>query len=357
MTSKCKLFYQVDPPLAADFPVRAVVKEAIGQRREIIDQVQDYGQVTYPRDGATPFVKNVKGRTIETDLLPRSVPYEWERYMPDTLGFHMHDNLELTLITEGRMLYIVDGNFVEARPGDVVFFGSYIPHAWIPDRSAPVNVIEITFKADFTERFKIQGSPIASRLAAGNLKFLRFPAVSEQEKDTDPAIRVRRIAAELQNRLFGYQFSAALELNLLLLTLLRRMGSLPEKSEPGQSQVIRSAREYIAAHLSENPGLSEIAASVYVTPHHLSYLFKKQVGIGIADYMNRQKILRTAELLSESELSILDIALRSGFTSKSNFYRVFKEYYGITPQQMRDAFTEEKLSERRPDNSSTEELK
>ncbi|MBQ8288992.1 MAG: helix-turn-helix domain-containing protein [Clostridia bacterium] len=350
MTSKCKLFYQIDPPLAADFPVRAVIKEAIGQQREIIEQVQDYGQVTYHSDGAIPFIKNVKGRTISGNLLPDRIPEQWETHMPDTLGFHMHENLELTLVTEGRMLYIVDGCCIEAAPGDVIFFGSYIPHAWVPDRSAPVNVIEITFKADFIERYKISGSPLLSQLTAGNLKYLRIPAGVGAT-----AQRIRSIAAELASRSFGYQFAVSLELNLTLLTMLRRMGSLPEKSEQGQSQVIRAVRDYIAAHLAENPGLSEIAAAVYVTPHHLSYLFKKQVGIGISDYMNQQKILRTAELLSDSELSILDIALRSGFTSKSNFYRVFKEYYGITPQQMRDALTDQKLSERRPDNMITEE--
>lgn len=354
MTSKCKLFYQIDPPLSADLPMRAVVKEAWGLRREIIEQVQDYGQVTYHSDGSLPNVKNVKGRTLQGNLLPEHIPADWEAYMPETLGFHMHENLELTMITEGRMLYIVDGNCVEAGPGDVVFFGSYIPHAWFSDRCAPVNLVEITFKADFTDRIKIGGSPVAPRLAAGNLKSVHFPAQKPENGRIALSDRIRNIAAVLSDRPFGYQFAAALELNLVLLDLFRQIGTLPEKSEAGQSQIIRSVREYIAAHLAENPGLSEIAAAVFVTPHHLSYLFKKQVGIGIADYMNQQKILRTAELLADSELSILDIALRSGFTSKSNFYRVFKEYYGITPQQMRDALTDEKLARRAPDIISQE---
>lgn len=349
MTSKCKLFYQIDPPLPTDFPLRAVVKEAIGQQSEVIEQVQDYGQVTYHSDGSLPFIKNVKGRTIDGNLLPDRVPADWEAYMPATLGFHMHENLELTLVTEGRMLYIVDGTCVEATAGDVIFFGSYIPHAWVPHRSAPVNVVELTFKADFTERFKISDSPVSPRLAAGSLKFLHVPT-----GEGETAGRIRAIAGELHARTFGYRFAATLELNLIILALLRQMGTLPEKSEPGLSSVIRTAREYIAAHLSENPGLTEIAAAAYVTPHHLSYLFKKQVGIGISDYMNQQKILRTAELLADSELSILDIALQSGFTSKSNFYRVFKEYYGVTPQQMRDALTEERPAERKPNDLSTE---
>lgn len=350
MTSKCKLFYQIDPPLSPDFPLRAVVKEAIGQQSKVIEQVQDYGQVTYHSDGSLPFIKNVKGRTIDGTLLPDRIPSDWEAYMPETLGFHMHENLEITLITEGRMLYIVDGCCLEAAAGDTVFFGSYIPHAWIPDRSASVNVIELTFKTDFTEQFRISDSPTVPRLAVGKLKFLHLPAGASNTAD-----RVRTIAAELSRRDFGYQFAAALESNLILLDLLRQTGTFSQRSVPEQNTVIRTARDYIAAHLSENPSLTEIAKASFVTPHHLSYLFKKQVGIGIADYMNQQKILRTAELLSESELSILDIALQSGFTSKSNFYRVFKEYYGITPQQMRDALNEERPAEQGRNRSFEEE--
>lgn len=339
MSTKCKLFYQIDPPLPGDLPIRATVKEAIGQQREILEQVQDYGQVTYHSDSALPFIKNIKGRAVGDSLLPASLPAPWQSNLPDTLGFHMHENFELTLITRGRMLYIADGTCMEATAGDLIFFSSYIPHAWIPDRSAPVNVIEITVRPDWSNPFFLSSQPILAGIASGNPKYLHIPC-----KET-VVRRIRSIADELSAREYGYRSAVAMELTLVLLELVRHTAILPEKSENGQNQVIRRAREYIAAHLSENPGLPEIAAAVYVTPHHLSFLFKKQVGIGIADYMNQQKLLRTAELLSDSELSVLDIALQSGFTSKSNFYRVFKEYYGITPQQMRDALADQNLSE------------
>lgn len=339
MATKCKLFYMNDLPLDPNYPLRAVTKAATGQKSEIIEQVEDYGQVTYHSDSEFPNIKNLKGRTLKGNLLPAPIPKGWEIHMPDTLGFHMHEHLELTLVTEGRILYIVDGQFLEVSAGDAVFFGSYIPHSWIVDASAPVQITELSFKADFVERFKIPNSPVAPRLSAGNLKYQRIPA-----ENGETAQRILTVASELDSHSFGNRFSAALELNLILLTLLRRIGTLPEKSQPGMSAVISAAREYIAAHLSENPGLSEIAGAVYVTPQHLSYLFKKQVGIGIADYMNQQKILRSAELLSDSDLSMQDIALQSGFTSRSNFYRIFKEYYGIPPKQMRDALINEKLS-------------
>ena len=350
MSTKCKLFYQIDPPLSAELPIRTTVKEAIGQQREILEQVQDYGQVTYHSDGALPFIKNVKGRPVGNSLLPEEIPDQWRPLLPETLGFHMHENCELTLITKGRMLYVVDSVCIEAVAGDVVFFNSYIPHAWIPDRSSPVNVVEISFKPNISHHDQYISHPILSAISLGNPKFLHI------RQEDSVAGRIRQIARELANRAYGYRLAALMELNILLLALVRHTDTVLEKSETTQNQVIRRAREYIAEHLAENPGLSEIASAVYVTPHHLSFLFKKQVGIGIADYMNQQKLLRTAELLTDSELSVLDIALRSGFTSKSNFYRVFKEYYGITPQQMRDALADQALSDSTAHSTTSEVL-
>ena len=344
MSIKCKLFYQIDPPFSADLPVRSTVKRALGQRREILDQVEDYGQVTYHSDSALPYIKNVKGRTLDDTMLPTDIPDRWKPLLPDILGFHMHENCELTLITAGRMLYIVDGTCVEASAGDLVFFGSYIPHAWIIDPTTPVNLVELSFKPDIPNQFTVSSHAISahsilSRIVSGTPKYLYLPQAGEIDR------RMHQVAAELEKREYGYRVAATLELNLILLGLLRRFGVSPERTESSQTQVIRKAREYIAEHLAENPGLSQIAAAVFVTPHYLSFLFKKQVGIGLSDYMNQQKLLRTVELLTDSDLSVLDIALQSGFTSKSNFYRVFKEYYGITPQQMRDALVDQPKSE------------
>ncbi len=380
--ANCKLFYLNYLPLDSDFPLRVIQKVATGQSNEIVEQVEDYGQVTYYSEDAMPVIKNVKGKRIDASLLPRLLPGNWADVLPPTLGFHMHETLEITLLLKGRMLYMVDGQYFELRPGDVMCFGSYIPHSWLIDRSEEVRLTEITLKTDFFDKFRLYSPPgghsavgiskaaagaarsavDAMRMTADSLKYLYLPfgtagagAYGASGSSYTPsadigrgntvAERVSRIHREMTAKDYGYRFAVTLEMNLILLEIMRRLGTLPEKTDGSMSQVIRSAREYITAHLSENPSLNDIAQAAYVTPHHLSYLFKKQVGIGIADYMNQQKILRTAELLSDSSLSILDIALQSGFTSKSNFYRVFKEYYGVTPQQMRDALTERKLAE------------
>ena len=87
MSTKCKLFYQIDPPLPGDLPIRATVKEAIGQQREILEQVQDYGQVTYHSDSALPFIQNIKGRAVGNSLLPASLPAHGNPIFPTRWAF------------------------------------------------------------------------------------------------------------------------------------------------------------------------------------------------------------------------------------------------------------------------------
>ncbi len=340
MATGCKLYYMNDYPLDPKFPLRAISKVATDQKPEIIRQVEDFGQVNYHNGSSLPTIKNVKNRILTESLLPSSIPDEWAVQFPKTLGFHMHENLEITLVTEGKILYIAEGNLLEVHAGEAIFFGSYIPHGWIVDRGNSAKVIELTFKADFFEQFQIPNSPVSSLISTGKLKFLHIP-----KENGETSRRILTVESELSHPSFGNRFFAALELNLILLTLLRKTVTFTEETSVS-NPIISEARAYIAEHLTENPSLPEIAKAVFVSPQHLSYLFKKQVGIGIADYINRQKILLCTELLSDSELSMQDIVQKSGFMSRSNFYRIFKEYYGIPPRQMRDAL----IKEKRPDN-------
>ncbi|MGM9637643.1 MAG: helix-turn-helix domain-containing protein, partial [Eubacteriales bacterium] len=48
----------------------------------------------------------------------------------------------------------------------------------------------------------------------------------------------------------------------------------------------------------------------------------------------------TVNLLQNSNIPISEVSHISGFTSVSNFYRVFSEYYGISPLKMRQYFSE-----------------
>jgi AraC-like DNA-binding protein len=66
-------------------------------------------------------------------------------------------------------------------------------------------------------------------------------------------------------------------------------------------------------------------------------MFKKNVGLGIIEYINYNKIEESKYFLKYSSMSISDIAFLFNFGSPGYFSSVFKKQTGLTPRQFKQA--------------------
>ena len=73
-------------------------------------------------------------------------------------------------------------------------------------------------------------------------------------------------------------------------------------------------------------------------------------GISISDYVRKRRLTIAGNELRNSDISVLDIAIKYGFQSHSAFTRAFKDQHGITPSQARQLTT--KLNDYLPINFS-----
>lgn len=87
----------------------------------------------------------------------------------------------------------------------------------------------------------------------------------------------------------------------------------------------------------ENPdfGISYIAQQYGMSDSAFSHMFKRSFDVSFINYVNRKKIHRAKKLLKESSLSIDEIARRMGYSSASNFTRMFRSIEQITPSLYR----------------------
>ena len=113
-----------------------------------------------------------------------------------------------------------------------------------------------------------------------------------------------------------------------------------DSSLSSKKSVVDQAKTYIEAHYTEMITQNEIAKVVYLTPGHLSRLFKKETGVSINQYVNDRRIAQAKELLISTDVSINEVALRSGFSSSSYFITSFRKLTGETPQKFRENRTE-----------------
>ncbi len=82
-------------------------------------------------------------------------------------------------------------------------------------------------------------------------------------------------------------------------------------------------------------GVAALAARIGVTERHLRRLFDAQFGVSVLEYAQTQRLLLAKRLLTDTALTVTDVAHAAGFGSVRRFNDVLKTRYGLTPLAMR----------------------
>ena len=109
------------------------------------------------------------------------------------------------------------------------------------------------------------------------------------------------------------------------------------------SSKIEAALHYITIHLHEKITLENAADAVGLSPCHLSRIFKKEVGMSIVDYVQKERVEAAKHMLVNSDETLASISQYLYFSTQSYFIRIFKKYTGVTPGQYRRSHSLELL--------------
>jgi AraC family transcriptional regulator len=103
---------------------------------------------------------------------------------------------------------------------------------------------------------------------------------------------------------------------------------------------LRKAIEFINENLDQEQtvALAAVAEVAQMSYFHFSRAFKQSTGVSPNVYMTERRIERAKKLLSETDLPIADIALRTGFASQSHFTTTFRKLVWTTPKAFRGRF-------------------
>jgi len=99
---------------------------------------------------------------------------------------------------------------------------------------------------------------------------------------------------------------------------------------------LRRVRELLQDTYLEAPGLAALAGVAGVHPVHLSREFHRHFRMTIGEYIRKRRIEQASDLLSNSGLSLAEIASGCGFSDQSHFCALFKKHAGVTPARFRD---------------------
>jgi AraC family transcriptional regulator len=106
----------------------------------------------------------------------------------------------------------------------------------------------------------------------------------------------------------------------------------PEFLEPN---LLKSALEYIRAHLSQELSLNHIAATVGFSPYHFARAFKATTRLSPYQYVLRCRLELAQQLLQNPRKSLAEVAGEAGFGNQSHMTSVFRRLLNTTPQRYR----------------------
>lgn len=92
---------------------------------------------------------------------------------------------------------------------------------------------------------------------------------------------------------------------------------------------------YIQRHSSEECSLNDIADRFSISRSYLTRIFKSVTGVTVKEYLTLCRVRKATTLLNSTDLSITEIASRTGFGNITNFEKHFKEMTDTTPLQYR----------------------
>jgi AraC-like DNA-binding protein len=251
---------------------------------------------------------------------------------------HYHEEYELNFIENASGVRRVVGSSIEEIDSlELVLVGPNIPHAWFTYKCKSESIFEITiqFHRDlFNEIF----------LKRNQLNFIRNLFERSLKGVSFSRRTIERVAPRLKTLAEKEGFESVLDLMAVLheLSLSPDSRTLSDDVTYNTELIYNDSErvEKVVAFINENFSrtirLAEAAELVEMAETAFSRFFKAKTGITFVDYLNDIRIGHASRLLIDTISPIAEIAQECGFTSLTNFNRIFKKRKGLVPKDFRE---------------------
>lgn len=273
--------------------------------------------------------------------------------------WHYHPEFELTLILDSHGQRLVGDGIADYGPGDLVLIGPNLPHSW---RSGPVKssdrevhrAVVVQFREDFmgSRFFELKETESVARMLRNASNGLAFGQtaigrkVAKYLEELPSATPARRLVL-----LLTALVDLAAEKDAQVLSSLR----IRPICRPADQQRIEAICAYLNEHFEDEIEFTDLSKRFHMEQASLCRFFKRATGRTMTAYLNELRVGAAAQLLLDTDESVLEIAFRCGFGNYSNFNRQFKRIKGVGPRTLRRQFSQQESKESKPKQQNRKE--
>lgn len=254
---------------------------------------------------------------------------------------HWHRECELIIIKKGSGIVTVNFHRYQVSSGDIIIALPGSLHSIEGNDNVTMNYENILFSKDlltfpendltwdeFLSPFFSGKVPVRTKITHGKKLHSELSGIIDYLDDI------------CDRRPYGYQLAVKSSILQIIHLLITNPPSKEDAVAIDKSkEKIKNIIRYISTHYSEEITIDEIAMHCHYSSSHFMKFFKTHTGMSFVTYLNDYRVTEARTLLTNTTDSILDISLQCGFTNLSNFNRIFKRKYGISPRQMRKQLT------------------
>lgn len=258
---------------------------------------------------------------------------------------HWHEDVELVVLLRGRMELFLDGDRIVLNPGDGVLAAPRAIHAYNgvggmgvilifpPLASVPTGVSDAVVPPVRSRLLRagtvgVAGDTSLIDLATLGAHVARSPVAELPGK----ALILAGLAAVLRGLFVSNEPHGGASSGAAESTALR---GDPHAAAASPESRIRRALAYLEDHFADHVTISAAAAAAGLSPWYFSRLFPRLTGNRFVDWVAARRLAEAERLLTDSDLSVTEIADESGFGGIRALDRAFRKRRGMSPRSFR----------------------
>ncbi|MFL9838674.1 helix-turn-helix domain-containing protein [Flavobacterium rakeshii] len=251
---------------------------------------------------------------------------------------HYHPEYEINFILNGKGVKRIVGDHIEEIDDvELVLVGPNLHHGWEMNtcKNKKVHEITIQFHNDL-----FSDSLLSRRIM--------MPIKDMFNRSNHGILFSKKTGEELANRLISISKLDGMDYFLEIISILHDMANSRNQRLLSTFTVdhdtfedddkMKLVYEHIQKNFSNKITLDEVSDITSMSPVSFNRFIKKRTGKTFVNYLNDIRVGYAARWLIEKDLSISEIAFKSGFNNIANFNRIFKSIKNTTPSQYRDEF-------------------